>query len=170
LQASLLSKFCALSVAPPRVPLQFVAPCSSFSAPQQLFNFDPTYGGVIGSAMGGGCMCSQANSTAGALAFDVCEGPGDPLHEQEVGYNYTGAGPIPKSNSAGLCVTAAAGGVAALAPCGSAPAAQGWVYMPSKQFVLTSNTSMCLSAGAVSPPPLLSNVFGSHMVLQARVR
>ena len=110
-------------------------------------------------------MCSQPNSTAGPLTFTNCEGPGQPLHDQEVGYNYTGAGAIPKTGSDGLCMTAGEGGVG-LAPCGSNPAGQEWIYTSQQQFVLTSNASMCLSAGPTGPAPLLSNVFGSHMVFQ----
>lgn len=137
-------------------------------------------------------MCSEPNSTVGPLTFQVgnadtaflyaaeictpcyfplvsyqpCEGPGNPLHEQEVGYNYSAPGTIPKTGSAGLCVSAGADGIVGLAPCGSSPDGQGWKLTAAGEFVLTSNATMCLSAGPVTPPPLLSNVFGSHMVLQ----
>jgi len=109
------------------------------------------------------CLCNAHTRAPSDL-----RGPGNPLHEQEVGYNYTAPGPIPKIGSAGLCVSARADSVVELAPCGSNPAGQGWEFTPEGDVVLTSNTSLCLSAGPAAAPAAPEQLFGSHMVLQVR--
>jgi sialate O-acetylesterase len=143
-----------------------ISACVAGGAPTQAFDLTQQYGGVISVPALGACLCSPPGDAPGALAFQECDGPGAPLHAREIGWNFTGAGAIPKAGT-GLCATAAvaAGGAVMLAPC-QPGASQEWSYDVTTQSV--SSGSLCLTA-APAPLPLLSNVFGSNMVLQRDV-
>lgn len=142
----------------------YPAVIASCTVAQEL-DYSTTYGGVISFTGYDVCLCSQPGDNAGALTFQECDGPGVGLHDREIGYNATlDGGPIPKAGT-GLCVTASGGDVV-LSSCSGDPANQDWQYSTStKKFSLTSNASQCLAVGS-APPPLVSNVFGDHMVLQ----
>lgn len=142
-----------------------LAPCLTANA-SQAFHFSPQYGGVISSASANLCLCSLSGSDPdGPLTFQTCDGPGTGLHNQEIGYNASSPGPIPKAGT-GLCVSASASGEISLQTCGLGQANQAWQYSSaSQQFTLVSNASQCMTIGQ-PPPPLLSSIFGDHMVLQ----
>ena len=146
-----------------------VEPCASGGSPTQAFSLSPQYGGVISVPALGACLCSPPADAAGALSFQTCDGPGAPLHNREIGWNFTGDGDIPKSDT-GLCATApaASGGTVALAACAPGAAAQRWLYDAATQRIATASGALCLTA-APPPLPLVSNGFGSHMVFQRDV-
>lgn len=146
-----------------------VEPCVSGGSPMQAFSLSSQYGGVVSVPALDACLCSLPNDAAGALSFSPCEGPGAPLHAREIGWNFTGNGALPKAGT-GLCATApaASGGAVALATCVPGAAAQRWAYDAATQSISTGSGALCLTA-APAPLPLLSNVFGSHMVLQRDV-
>lgn len=146
------------------------APCVAGGSPTQTFSVSPDYGGVISVPALDACLCSPPGDAAGALSFEACEGAGAPLHAREIGWNFSGpAGAIPKAGT-GLCVTApaSAGGAVALAACAPGAAAQRWSYDAATRRLTSGGGALCLTA-APAPLPLLSNVFGSHMVLQRGV-
>jgi sialate O-acetylesterase len=147
-----------------------VEPCVAGGSPSQAFSLSSQYGGVVSVPALGACLCSLPGDAAGALSFQPCEGPGAPLHARETGWNFTGGGAMPKAGT-GLCATApaaASGGAVALAACAPGAAAQRWAYDEAAQRISSGAGALCLTA-APAPLPLLSNVFGSHMVLQRGV-
>lgn len=117
--------------------------------------------GVISSD--DGCLCN--NGGPGPLTFSQCEGSG-PQHDREVGYAFTGGPSAIPWAASGLCVTAAAtGGAVSLAACAPGSLLQQFEYDAAARHVVHNASGQCLAL-APQPPPLLSTVFGSHMVLQ----
>jgi hypothetical protein len=164
----LVLRFDAAAAAAGSLPA-LVATCATPPVAAQAFTINGGGIGVISSHAGAGCLCA-AGDTPAPLTFFTCEGSGT-THELEIdfAFNGTASATIPWASS-GLCVTAgaAAGAPVTLSPCAaSPPPTQIWRYEPATAQ-LVSAAGLCLVVPAPPPPPpsLLSNVFGSAMVLQ----
>ena len=125
-----------------------------------------------------GCACfgTGHSASAGPLAFRPCAPACGSTDPSQSGFNWTQAAAAPIQHGEGQCVALgapwyrnASALTLVLAPCGAAPAAWNWTFseVVGSWVIQHVQSGMCMTNAP--PAALLSNVFGSGMVLQRGV-